>query len=109
MRALVLLLVAPLVFAHDHATKAEPEDHSRMHDLKPGTGAAADGMAWLIVPMTGDYFIHNARVLGFNSNPMSMTSGRPYLVMPHAGPLIWTPPGGKQGPVPKEFLYPPTR
>lgn len=105
MRALFLLLIASSVFAHEgHTPKAEPE---HAHTLPPGTGAAADGMAWLVVPMTGLYYIHNAKVLGFNSNPMNMTSGRPYLVMPHKGQLIWTPPGGKQGPVPKEFLYPP--
>ncbi len=80
------------------------EEHAHMHDLPKGTGASADGGAWLVPDVSGVYILHNGTILGITTNAVRLEAGKPYRVMPHKGPLIWTPPGGVQGPVPKANL-----
>lgn len=126
MRALLIFALAVGLAHADPAAKAtatkddhgrhamtapepgETMDHASMHALPIGTGAAADGGAWLRIDVTGSYDIPRVSILGQPNNPMYLYAGRIYRVMPHAGPLVWTPPGGKQGVVPKANLLPPT-
>ena len=113
MKAWALLLVVPLAFAQPKpkpkaAPKAPMEhDHDSMHSIPDGPGPAADGSAWLRIDVTGQYLIHNANIVGQIDNPMYLVANRAYRVLPHPGPLIWTPPGGKMGPVPLHLLSPP--
>lgn len=95
----------PMVIVPDHG---EDLDHASMHALPVGSGAAPDGGAWLRIDVSGRYCIHNARVLEFPAGcPMLMEGNRVYRIMPHKGPLVWTPPGGKQGVVPSSLLIAP--
>lgn len=95
-----------------HATtapqKGEDMDHASMHAIPDGKGAAPDGGAWLRIDKTGSYNIPRVTILGQPNNPMWLEANKVYRVMPHSGPLVWTPPGGKQGVVPPVNLIAPT-
>ncbi|MEO6567053.1 MAG: hypothetical protein ABIO63_13600 [Casimicrobiaceae bacterium] len=82
----------------------ETIDHAAGHALPIGKGADPKLGAWLRPDVTGSHNIPRVEVLGQPNNPMWLVAGRIYRIKPWAGPLVWTPPDGVQGPVPDANL-----
>ncbi len=128
MKALLLILLLPLVAAAQHVHKPIPQaavavkddrgrpastvlepgesvDHAKMHALPLGTGASPDGGAWLQVFEAGEYRILNAAInRDASGKPRLLVPNQVYRISPHKGPLVWVKPDGQRGVVPPENL-----
>lgn len=86
----------------------ETGDHMGNHGpLSTTNGASPSGAAWLVPSVSGLYTLHNGAIKG-EKYPLQITlqAGKPVYIMPHPGPLIWTPPGGVRSVVPDDNLIP---